>query len=133
MRDRCACLTAIIVCALGHRLQAQSVARPDPVGTWRGTSLCQVRPSPCNDEIVVYRITPTATRDSLALDARKIVNGQEEEMGVLGCRLDGPSAKLTCPMVNGVWHFTIQGDSLVGDLRLPNGTKYRDIRTARSR
>ena len=126
-------LIAIAGLILAHRLHAQTVTRPDAVGVWRGTSLCQVRPSPCNDEVVVYRITATTTRDSLSLDGRKIVNGQEEQMGVLGCRLDAPSAQLTCAMPNGVWRFTIRGDSLVGDLRLPDGTKFRDVRTARSR
>ena len=103
------------------------------MGTWRGTSLCQGRPSACHDESVVYRITRTPTRDSLALDGRKIVNAAEVEMGVLGCRLDAPSARLTCPIPNGVWQFTIRGDSLVGELRRSDGAKNRDVRTGRSR
>jgi hypothetical protein len=106
---------------------------PNPLGIWRGTSLCQVRPSPCHDEIVVYRITPVKPPDSLSMDARKIVNGQEEDMGAFGCRFARSSGALTCGMPNGVWRFTIRGDSLVGDLRLPDNTKYRDVRTARSR
>ena len=57
------------------------------LGTWRGTSVCLVHPSSCRDEIVVYRITPKSGRDSVAFDARKIVRGQEEEMGVLTCRV----------------------------------------------
>jgi hypothetical protein len=130
--NRFAHLAAIIGCVLAGRLSAQVPVRPDPVGTWRGTSLCQVRRSPCRDENVVYRITPTSTRDSLSLDARKIVNAAEEEMGVIPCRLDAPSAQIRCTMPNGVWHFTIRGDSLVGDLRLPDGTKFRDVRTMRS-
>jgi hypothetical protein len=52
-------------------LAAQSAQ--SPVGTWRGTSLCLVRPSSCNDEIVVYRIAPVNAKDSLTMDARKIV------------------------------------------------------------
>ena len=108
-------------------------AGPGPVATWRGTSLCQVRPSACNDESVVFRITRTAARDSLALDGRKIVNGAEVEMGVLGCRLDAPSARLTCLIPDAVWQFTIRGDSLVGELRLSDGTKVREVRTERSR
>jgi hypothetical protein len=133
MSYRFACLAAIISSSVlaGH-MRAQA-ARPDPVGTWRGTSLCQVRPSACHDETVVYRITRTTARDSLALDGRKIVNAAEVEMGALGCRLDAPSARLTCSMPNGVWQFTIRGDSLVGELRLSDGTKVRDVRTARSR
>jgi len=132
MSYRFACLAAIISSVFAGVLRAQA-APPDPVGTWRGTSLCQVHPSACHDETVVYRITRTTARDSLAMDGRRIVNAAEVEMGVLGCRLDAPSARLTCPMPNGVWQFTIRGDSLVGELRLPDGTKFRDVRTARSR
>jgi hypothetical protein len=102
----------------------------DPVGVWRGTSRCTKRPSACNDETVVYRITRVNAGDSLSIDARKIVNGQEDEMGVIGCRIAG--TQLTCPMSNGTWYFTVRADSLVGDLRLPDNTQFRDIRTARS-
>jgi hypothetical protein len=121
---------ALVIAGSAH---AQAPVAADPAGVWRGTSLCTVHPSPCHDEIVVYRITREKTRDSLSLDARKIVNGQEEDMGVLGCRFREQGSKLTCMMRNGVWDFTIRGDSLVGELRLPNNTKYRDVRTARSR
>src|SRR4051812_8007988 len=66
------------------------------IGVWRGTSTCTKRPSACHDEIVVYRITRT-TADSLSMDARKIVNGQEEEMGVIACDpASGP--RITCRM-----------------------------------
>jgi hypothetical protein len=132
MTYRFAYLAAIISAALASRIPAQA-ARPDPLGTWRGTSLCQVRPSACHDENVVYRITRTITPDSLAVDGRKIVDAEEVEMGVLGCRFEAPSARLTCPISSGVWQFTIRGDSLVGELRTSDGTKVRDVRTKRSR
>jgi hypothetical protein len=124
---------AIVGSALAHCLPAQAPARPDPVGTWRGTSLCLVHPSACRDESVVYRITRTNTSDSLSMDARKIESGQEEDMGVLGCRFDASTSRLICAMRNGVWDFTIRRDSLVGELRLPDGTRFRDVRTVRSR
>ena len=112
---------------------AQSLAAPpNPLGVWRGTSTCLVRPSPCNDEIAVYRITRANAGDGLSIDARKIVKGKEEEMGVLDCSFAAPAAQLTCKMHNGVWHFTIRGDSLVGELRLPDNTKYREVHTSRS-
>jgi len=121
------------LCSLAHGAVAQdSAAKVNPVGVWRGTSVCTVRPSPCKDEIDVYRITRVNATDSLTIDARKIVNGQEEEMGVIGCRSAGSGAQLTCAMPNGVWHFTIRGDSLVGELTLPDNRKFRDVRTARS-
>jgi hypothetical protein len=130
-------VTPVLLLILGSPLGAQRQPAvhqaPSPVGTWRGTSLCLVRPSPCNDEVVVYRITRANASDSLSFDARKIVNGREEEMGVLGCRFQSTSAQVECGMRNGVWRFVVRGDSLTGELRLPDGTKFRDVRTARAR
>jgi hypothetical protein len=134
MSPRTNIIALAAACMLAHTAPAQApAAASNPVGVWRGTSLCRVRPSPCNDEIVVYRITRVNASDSLSLDGRKIVHGQEEEMGVLGCRAAASGSQLTCTMSNGVWRFTIRGDSLVGELRLPDNTKYRDVATARSR
>lgn len=121
-----ACLFAQVAPA-----QAQAPA-PDPVGVWRGTSLCRVRPSACKDENVVYRITRVNASDTLVLDARKIVNGQEEEMGVLACLPGASVGGIRCAMPNGVWSFSIRGDSLVGELRLPDNRKFRDVRAVRS-
>jgi hypothetical protein len=125
-------LAAACLVAPGAFAQTPAPA-PNPVGVWRGTSLCRVRPSPCKDEMVVYRITRVNVSDSLLIDGRRIVKGQEEEMGVLDCRLGASGAQVTCTMPNGVWHFAVRGDSLVGELRLPNNTKFRDVNTARSR
>jgi hypothetical protein len=110
--------------------QAPAVAA-SPVGVWRGTSVCRVRPSPCKDEVALYRITRGKTSDSLSVDGRKIVNGQEVQMGILGCGLNTSGTQFTCSAPNGVWHFAIRGDSLVGELRLPDNTKYRDVSTTR--
>ena len=54
-------------------------------------------------------------------------------MGVLGCRLTELGASFTCTLPNGVWHFTVRRDSLVGELRLMDSTKFRDVRAVRSR
>jgi hypothetical protein len=122
-----------ITLVFARGVSAQSpAAAPNPLGVWRGTSLCLVRPSPCNDEVAVYRITRTNAGGGLSIDARKIVKGTEEEMGMLDCSFAAPVAQITCKMPHGVWRFTIRGDSLVGDLRLPDNTKFRDIRASRS-
>jgi hypothetical protein len=121
-------------CSLAHGAFAQdAAATSNPVGVWRGTSKCMVRPSACNDEVVVYRIARVNATDSLTIDGRRIVNGQEVEMGVIGCHSAASGAQVTCAMPNGVWRFTIRGDSLVGELRSPDNKKSRDVRTARSR
>jgi len=72
------------------------------------------------------------TADSLAIDARKIVRGEEQEMGVLGCRFVSPNGQLTCVMPQGVWHFSVHNDSLAGELRLRDNTRFRDVRGARA-
>jgi hypothetical protein len=131
--SRCCLVALVAVCMLARRSAAQTATgTANPLGVWRGTSLCLVQPSPCHDETVVYRITGAKGSDSVSVDARKIVGGREDEMGVLACRLAARSASFTCTMRNGVWHFTTRGDSLVGELRLPDGTRFRDVRTARS-
>jgi len=126
------CIAAACVVARDASAQASTTAA-SAVGVWRGTSLCTLRPSACHDEVAVYRITRVNGSDSLSMDARKIVNGQEEGMGIIACVAGASIGQLTCTMPNGVWHFMIRGDSLVGELRLPDNRKFRDIRTARSR
>ena len=133
MRPRSIVLAVVAVTLLSSRGSAQAPRANVVVGTWRGTSLCLVKPSSCNDEHVVYRVTALESRDSVSIDALKMVNGQEEEMAVLRCGVTEPRVQVTCAMRNGVWRFEVRGDSLVGELRLPNNTRFRDVRTARSR
>jgi len=133
----CVPLTCLAVASLLARgVGAQSPSRQPvattPVGTCRGTSVCLVRPSSCNDEIVVYRIAKTNAADSLTMDARKIVRGEEQEMGVLTCHLTSPDGPLTCAIPQGTWQFRVRNDSLVGELRRPDHTKFRDVRAIRS-
>ena len=72
-----------------------AAAAADPVaGTWEGTSLCQVKPSPCHDEHVIYRFTKTGTRQ-YRLEAYKVVNGQEQYMGPIDFSLDASAHLLT--------------------------------------
>ncbi len=125
-----------VACLIASGASAQAPSRQSaaatPVGVWRGTSACLVRPSACKDEIVVYRITQT-TLDSVAFDARKIVRGEEQEMGVLSCHLVAQTGQLTCAIPQGTWRFTVRGDSLLGELRLADNTKFREVRTIRAR
>ena len=132
IRSRLAVLVALGALARSGDAQA-AVGATNPVGVWRGTSLCLVRPSSCHDEVVVYRISRANAIDSLTMDARRIVNAREEEMGALGCRLAAQEASFACAIPNGVWRFTVRRDSLVGELRLSDSTKFRDVRAARSR
>ena len=122
------------VAALAQGAPAQQAASAaNPIGVWRGSSICLVRPSACNDESVVYRIARAKAADSVSVDALKIVNGREEDMGVLACGVAARGSEVACAFPKGVWRFTVRGDSLVGELRLVDGTRFRDVRAVRSR
>lgn len=125
-------VASLLACGAGAQAAPPQAAAVTPVGVWRGTSVCLVRRSACKDEIVVYRIARASTADSMALDGRKIVRGEEEEMGILACHFTPPNGLLTCIMPQGTWQFRVSRDSLVGELRLRNNTKFRDVRTSRS-
>jgi len=134
MRIRLAGL--VVASLLARGVAAQSPSQQPaltPVGTWRGTSVCLVRPSACHDEVVVYRIARTNATDTVTVDARKIVGGEEQEMGVLTCRFMSSNGSLTCVIPQGTWQFRVIADSIVGELRHPDNTKFRDVRLTRGR
>jgi hypothetical protein len=87
---------ALLSVITGRAAAQLPASAPTAVGTWRGTSLCQVRPSPCSDENIVYRITRVGLGDSLSIDGRKIVNGREEEMGIIGCHVLATRDEVVC-------------------------------------
>jgi hypothetical protein len=70
--------------------------------------------------------------DSVSLDALKIVRGQEQDMGVLTCRVTPKSGKLACVIPHGTWYFTAHNDSLTGELLLPDKTRFREVRAKRA-
>ena len=102
------------------------------IGVWRGTSLCTVRPSPCNDETVVYYVSGT-DRDHLQWIANKIVDGKEVEMGRAECQLAPAEHQVVCRIGRGDFLFTVDGNRMHGRLDLPDGTRYRVIEVERVR
>ena len=124
----------IVASCVAREVSAQSRSQHSmvtPVGVWRGTSTCLVRPSACHDEVVVYRIARTNATDTVTIDARKIVGGEEQQMGVLTCRFTSSNGSLVCRIPQGTWQFRVRADSLVGELLHPDTTRFRDVRTAR--
>ena len=105
----------------------------DPVsGTWEGTSLCQVKPSPCHDEHVIYRIKNISGRH-YHMEAYKIVGGQEQYMGPLDLTLDETGHHLDGSNTDrsGVvhpWLFVVNGTRMSGRaLSSPGGQVFRLI------
>ena len=81
-------IALVAIGVFAHRTPAQATtAAPSAVGVWRGTSLCLVRPSPCHDEHVIYRVT-RASPGRYKLDAYKIVGGRELFMGAIDLKFE---------------------------------------------
>lgn len=97
------------------------------IGTWKGSSLCQIKSSPCHDETVVYHISKASGIDSFIVQANKIVNGIEEDMGPLVCRFERKTDQLICEDDKAVWTFNIKDGSMTGTL-LVRGALYRIVR-----
>jgi hypothetical protein len=122
-------LFIVILCLSGFQNQAQTgVANMDTLitGTWKGTSLCQVKNSPCHDETVVYHISKNNGVDTFYINAGKIVNGVEEGMGILPFYYDKKTSQLRSNAY-GTWTFNIEGAKLEGTL-FARGELYRKIK-----
>lgn len=107
----------------------------DPVGTWRGISQCVVKPSSCNDEDSVYRISPVANAsERVTVSANKIVDGREVNIGTSECTVTQKDHVLRCPLPNGAsMQLTVKADAIDGRFQLADGTLWRRISLTRSR
>jgi hypothetical protein len=98
------------------------------LGDWRGESVCQVRPSSCNDEKALYHISRSPD-DSFRFVMRmdKIVDGKPVTMGTLDYKYDKEKGTLVHEDARGIWKFTVKGNKMEGTLTLPTGVLYRRI------
>lgn len=108
-----------------------ATAAGDPVaGTWEGTSLCQVKPSPCHDEHVIYRVKRMAPQ-KYQLDAYKVVAGRELFMGAIDLAFEPARRELFGTIVGNRGssnvRLTLKGAHLSGRLTLADRTLYRLI------
>ncbi len=111
---------------------AQPTVRDPIEGTWKGTSLCQVKPSACHDENVVYHISKAATDNTYTIQMNKMVDGAEEEMGSIDAAYDKIKHTLVGKTKgeqgrNGVWLFIIDGKQMNGTLIINDNTLFRVI------
>jgi len=121
--------------ALAHswsspRKQAAEIA--DLVGDWSGTSLCEVKPSPCNDEQVVYHLSnPRA--DKITVQADKIVDGKSINMGSGDWTYDKSAGMLKWEMPRGMWKLVVEDDNMDGTLTGLDKVVFRKIHLRKSR
>src|SRR5437868_14073988 len=100
--------------ALGKASSAQSLT-----GVWKGSSICQVKNSPCHDESVVYHISKGGSPNAYEIQANKIIDGKEVDMGTLYFTFDAPSKIFgSVDSVKQVrWEFKVTGSQMHGTLQ----------------
>ena len=106
-------------------------------GTWKGTSLCQVKPSACHDENVVYHISKKSA-NLYTIQASKIVNGAEDDMGTFDPVVyDEAKQTLRFTMKDqqgrsAVWLFRLDGMQMHGTLTMNGNTLFRIVELKKS-
>ena len=121
--------TAIIfllsLLSVGYKNQQDNIT-----GTWRGTSICQVKDSPCHDEIAIYHAVKVGG-NTYRFQMNKMVNGKEEEMGVTSFTYNKNNKTLdavtTSAKGKGLWHFVLKDNIMNGTLTVENNVLYRVI------
>ena len=113
----------LFILIVGITVRAQSFE-----GIWKGTSLCQIKNSPCHDEIVVYHISKDSTGKSYDMIANKIVDGKEEFMGTISFTYDNQQKVFVSvdSARNARWEFRITGNAMKGTL-MYKGDLYRVV------
>jgi hypothetical protein len=120
-------LMPVLVLSMLTSTLARSQATP--AGDWRGMSICQVKPSACNDEDSLYHFRAVANRtDAYELQADKIVDGKPVTMGLLRCSYNA-SRQLSCPLEGNraTLLFELNGDLMQGTMTLADGTLWRKL------
>jgi hypothetical protein len=116
-------IVVLVILMIGKTVTAQSLE-----GVWKGTSLCQIKNSPCQDEIVVYHISKDSTGRSYEMIANKVVNGKEDYMGTLNFIYDAQQKVFISAdsVRNARWEFKLTGNTMKGTL-IYKGDLYRII------
>jgi hypothetical protein len=131
MSKKISLLVVFLFCfALQYTKAQRASADSSLIGTWKGTSICQVKSSPCHDEVVVYHISKAQGTDMFNILANKIVNDTEEEMGILSFKFDKNNNKLISTSYNGLWTFNLKSKDLEGTL-IVRGELYRIIKVSK--
>jgi hypothetical protein len=115
---------------------AQQTTADKIEGIWKGTSLCQVKQSACHDENVVYHISKKSA-NLYTMQAGKIVNGTEDDMGTFDAAYDEIKQTLRFTMKDqqgrsAVWLFRLDGMQMHGTLTINENTLFRIVELKKS-
>ncbi len=104
------------------------------LGTWHGTSLCVDRNTDiaCKDEEVIYVVKDIpSVRDTVAMEAFKIISGQRVSMGMLPLAYSHSSHAWSCELATrarAVWIYQVNDSTLNGTLaELPSMRLMRKV------
>ena len=113
----------VLILLVGKTVTAQSFE-----GVWKGTSLCQVKNSPCHDEVVVYYISKDSDGKSYKMNASRVVNGKEVDMGPLSFTYDDKQKVFVSvdSERSSKWEFKVTGNEMKGTL-MDKGELYRIV------
>ena len=131
-RNVIVCLLVTSTFVVGFPPEKKQVSALDLVGDWSGTSLCQVRPSPCKDEQVVFRLSHPQN-SKIYIQADKIVEGKSVTMGAGDWSYDSVSQALTWEIPRGTWKLVVAGDEMNGTLVTRDNLVFRKIHLHRSK
>jgi hypothetical protein len=107
--------------------------RAELVGVWIGDSICTDARPACTTEKAAYHIAiADGASDLISMTMNKIVDGKEEEMGVVDYHVDAAARTLTAEFerngLHGVWRFSWTGTRMRGTLSLlPSNVVVRNI------
>lgn len=104
----------------------------DLVGDWSGTSLCQVKPSPCHDENVIFRFSKPH-EDNITVQADKIVDGKAVTMGIGEWTYDKSTGTLRWQIPRGDWKLIVNDNAMDGTLIVPDNVVFRKIHLKKSK
>ena len=86
-------------------------------GVWKGSSICQIKNSPCHDENVVFYISKANKNNVVEVNGNKIVNGEEVEMGKIQFQYDPETKQITSiSQPNAIWKFERKQNVIAGTL-----------------
>jgi|1186.fasta_scaffold100866_2 hypothetical protein len=123
-------LLLMLMCGTGVWAEKKPVAIADLVGDWSGTSFCQVKPSPCHDEQVVFRFSHPEG-EKIRVQGDKIVDGKAVTMGVDDWSYDATSQALTYEIPRGTWKLIVDGDEMNGTLITHDNVLFRKVHVHR--
>jgi hypothetical protein len=108
------------------------------IGTWHGTSVCVDRKTDtaCKDEEVVYVVKGIrAVRDTVEMEAFKIINGERLSMGMMRPAYSQVSGFWTFELaarVHALWAFQVKDSTVNGTLvELPLKRLIRQVHASR--